>query len=145
MFGVVLAAAGCVSNRTDKDRFIPSETTAHAALEKSLNVWCSSGEPGQVQDSGPAIHLVDSHHRPGQKLVGFVVLGSVAGDAERCYAARLTFEGPHDEVRARYVVFGQDPLWVVRYEDYEMIIHWDHPHLERGSTEVGWRSADDPR
>jgi hypothetical protein len=53
--------------------------------------------------------------------------GPTAGDAERCDAVRLTFDGPREEVRTRFVVFGQDPVWVMRYEDYEMVMHWCPP------------------
>ena len=32
---------------------------------------------------------------------------------------------PREERRARYVVLGQAPMWVFRYEDYEMMTHWE--------------------
>jgi hypothetical protein len=137
--------AGCSSPRADNQRYIPSETRAQEVLDTALTAWHTKGEPGQVQEADPAIHLVDTHHQPGQKLAGFKILGAAAGDADRCYAVRLTFEQPQEDVRARYVVFGQDPMWVVRYEDYEMIIHWDHPPEHHGSGKVTWRTDRDPQ
>jgi hypothetical protein len=84
-----------------------------------------------VQESAPAIHLVDTHHQPGQMLSAFSVLGPTTGDAHRCYAVRLSLDNPREEVRARFVVLGLDPLWVMRYEDYEMVSHWDHAMPEK--------------
>ncbi len=127
---MALAAAflgGCSGPRRDRERYIPSEEVGTQALQTALAAWRSGKPPGLVQDAGPAIQLVDSQHRPGQKLAEFTILGPTTGDAERCYAVRLTFEEPHDEVRTRFVVFGLDPLWVMRYEDYEMLMHWCLP------------------
>jgi hypothetical protein len=142
LLGGALTAAGCLLRPTDKQRYVPADSTAQLALETALTVWQTSGATGQVQESGPAIHLLDSQHQPGQTLAGFEILGNAAGDAERCYTVRLCLKGPHEEVRTRYVVFGDDPLWVVRYEDYEMIIHWDMRHDMHGSAAVSGRSAD---
>jgi hypothetical protein len=38
---------------------------------------------------------------------------------------RLHLDNPAAEERAKFVVFGIDPLWVYRQEDYEMLIHMD--------------------
>jgi hypothetical protein len=131
--GAALLAAGCGGDQGQ--RFIPSEEVAQRALETALKAWQGGKPPpGRVQEAAPTIQLVDTHHKPGQRLAGFVVLGPTPGDAHRCYAVRLTFEGPREEVRARYVIMGQDPLWVMRYEDYEMVSHWDHPMPEKPPT-----------
>jgi hypothetical protein len=123
--GVLLLVGGC--RRGPDQRFIPSEEAARHTLEAALAAW-QNGKvpPGLVQEASPAVHLVDTQHRPGQKLAAFTVLGPTTGEAPRCYAVRLTLDEPREEVRARYVVVGLDPLWVLRYEDYEMISHWDH-------------------
>ena len=39
----------------------------------------------------------------------------------------LTLGNPAAELRERYVVVGRDPVWVIRYDDYEMLTHWHHP------------------
>jgi hypothetical protein len=127
---VALAAAflgGCGGPRRDRERYIPSEDAGTRALATALAAWRDGKSPGLMQETGPAIHLADSQHRPGQKLIDFTILGPTTGDADRCYAVRLTFDGPRDEVRTRFVVFGWDPLWVMRYEDYEMLMHWCLP------------------
>jgi len=122
--------SGCGSSRDQ--RFIPSEETAQRTLEAALTAW-QNGKlpPHRVQESSPAVQLVDTRYKPGQKLAAFTVLGPTTGDAERCYAVRMTMDNPREEIRARFVVFGIDPLWVIRYEDYELVMHWDMIHDER--------------
>ena len=48
-------------------------------------------------------------------------------DGPRVFTVKLTLVNPGEEVKARYVVMGLDPLWVIRNEDFEMLAHWDHP------------------
>ena len=42
------------------------------------------------------------------------------------FVVKLRLEQPREEQTARFIVLGQDPLWVFREEDYEMAAHWDH-------------------
>ena len=58
-------------------------------------------------------------------MTGYAILGEVPCDGPRCFAVRLNLEGPTEVQEVRFVLYGIDPLWVVRYEDYEMIIHWE--------------------
>ena len=69
----------------------------------------------------------DGHRTPTRKLTAYSILGEVPSDAPRCFAVKLTLGNPTAEVRERYVVVGIDPIWVIRYEDYEMLTHWSHP------------------
>jgi hypothetical protein len=132
--GLLLLSIGC-GRQIQEQRFIPSEQDGQRALETALTAW-KNGKvpPARVQEPSPAIEFVDTHHQAGQKLTAFTVLGPTAGDAHRCYAVRLTLDNPREEVRARYVVYGLDPLWVSRYEDYEMMCHWDHPQTEKATA-----------
>lgn len=126
VLGVVLvAAAGC--GPASYDRYIPSETTARESLELALAGWRDGKPPGRLRDSAPVIELVDMHRRPGQRLVSYDILGPAPGNGPRCLAVRLHLENPREEQRVRFVVLGNDPLWVVRYEDYEMMAHWECP------------------
>jgi hypothetical protein len=120
-----ILVSGCRRHRDQT--FVPTEETAQRTLETALLAW-QNGKlpPTRVQESSPAVQLLDTHYQPGQKLASFKVLGPTTGDAERCYAVRLTMDNPREEIRARYVVLGLDPLWVMRYEDFEMVMHWDH-------------------
>jgi hypothetical protein len=122
----ILLLGGC---RTRQDqRFIPTEEAAERVLKTALTAWQNGTKPPTlVRDTSPPIHLVDTNLKPGQKLAKFSVLGPTSGDAKRCYAVRLTLDDPPEEVRARFVVMGLDPLWVIRYEDFERICHWAMP------------------
>jgi hypothetical protein len=123
---LVSVAGGCGRHSSGADRFVPSPPVAQAAVESAMKVW-QRGEPaGEIRDGTPRIQVVDTHRTPNQKLESFDVLGEVGSDSGRCFLIRLVFENPSAEVRARYVVFGIDPLWVFREEDYTMISHWDH-------------------
>jgi hypothetical protein len=124
--GTLLLTGGCARGNQDQ-RFTPSETAAQRILETALTAWQKDTLPSLVEESSPPIHLIDTQRPSGRKLTSFSVLGPTTGDAQRCFAVRLTLDNPPEEVRARFVVLGLDPLWVLRYEDYEMISHWDCP------------------
>jgi hypothetical protein len=131
---VLVAAAGCA--RDDRARFTPAEGVALRALDAGLAAWQSGEPPGPVAGTSPVIHVVDGHRRAGQKLCRYEVLGPAPGDGPRVYAVRLSFELPREEKKVRFVILGIDPLWVVRYEDYEMLEHWDHPMDETGGKKT---------
>jgi hypothetical protein len=116
VFGGLLVLGGC--GRTAEERPVPSQEVAQRALNIALTAWQKGkAPPGKVQDAAPEIHLVETHYRPGQKLTAFKVLGPTTGEMASCYAVILTLDNPREEVRVRYVVLGDDPLWVMRYED----------------------------
>jgi hypothetical protein len=128
---LLAAGAGC-EGRPGYDRFIPADGAARAHLETALAAWRDGRPTAPVESPDrPAVHLVDTHRKDGQRLKAFTVLGPAPGDFPRCYAVRLALAQPDEELRARFVVIGQDPVWVMRYEDFEMIAHWDHPMTTR--------------
>jgi hypothetical protein len=132
MFPLIGFAAGCTKGKNSD--FVPPEARAQEFLNQALTSWKNGKPPGVVQESGPRIDLHDTHFKPGQTLADFTILGPTAGDADRCFAVRLKFANPVEEVRVRYVVFGADPISVMRYEDYEMLSHWDHG--DHGSSQT---------
>jgi hypothetical protein len=73
------------------------------------------------------VQVVDSKRPAGQSLRGFTVLGAAPGDGPREFTVRLQFDDSAAGVRARYVVFGLDPIWVFRREDYEAMSLWCAP------------------
>jgi hypothetical protein len=120
------AALLCGCGPRGGQQYIPSEETAQRTLEAALAAWQQGATPPDLVAEGPpGIRLVDTHHKPKQKLSAFTVLGPSTGDAHRCFAVRLTLDNPREEVRTRFVVLGLDPLWVIRYEDLEMFAHWE--------------------
>ena len=131
---LLLLAAGCREPAADPARFYPPRDRAQAALETALTGWQQGAVAGTVPGAtDPVIQFVDSHHPSGQRLRGYTILGLAPGDGPRVFTVRLTVDGSSEGVRARYVVFGVDPVWVFRHEDYEMMSHWDHPMTKDGS------------
>ena len=113
-------------------RFTPPAEAAQSALEATLRSWQKGAPPGKVAGlRDPEVILVDTCRRPGQIVEHFTILGEAAGDGPRCFAVRVCLSNPDEEQHLRFVVFGVDPLWVYRCEDYEMMIRWECGRDER--------------
>jgi hypothetical protein len=122
-----LLGCGCARSAGGNEKFIPQPDQAHAALDSALQAWQQDRLEGdRIPGTSPAIQMSDTIRKPGQKLDRYDILGEAPGDGPRCYAVRLVLAHPREEITARYVVIGIDPLWVIRHEDYEMLEHWDH-------------------
>lgn len=128
MLLLLCLALGC-SRTADPARFIPAEADARTALETALESWRTNGTRGQVPDAvSPTLHLIDSQVPANKRPSSFVILGAAPGDGPRVYTVKLTFEQPSAESKARYVIFGLDPVWIMRQEDFDMMTHWEHKH-----------------
>ena len=124
--GMWIVAVGC-SDSSDPKRYYPAEDKARQALASALTAWQSGQPPGAVPGTAdPMVQFVDSRHTP-RRLKSFEVLGAAPGDGPKVFTVKLVLDGPPAEVKARYVVFGLDPLWVMEHDDYDMLNHWDHP------------------
>jgi hypothetical protein len=123
---IALLSGSCGGTQRNED-FVPSDTAARQALETYLSAWQRGEREVAIANTTPQVMASDSLRASGRSLSGFTVVGPVAGDAARCFAVRLSLTSPTEEMRERYVVIGLDPLWVFRYPDYEMLMHWDHP------------------
>lgn len=126
---VLLSDLGCTQHRSDTE-FIPSEQDSENALRTALDAWKSGQAAGPVPGTKPVIHVTDSSRIDGRKLESWKLLGPVPGNAPRCYAVSLQLAEPAEERRERYVIIGIDPLWVFRHEDYDLLLHWEHPMPE---------------
>lgn len=123
---LVAVCVGCGPAQRNED-FVPPEDAARSALDASLKQW-AAGDVGQtVPGATPAVMISDGLRTPGRTLTKYAILGPVPADAPRCFAVNLTLGNPTAELRDRYVVVGIDPVWVIRYDDYEMLTHWHHP------------------
>jgi hypothetical protein len=69
--------------------------------------------------------FVDQQRRPGQHLRSFALLGESEVEGCRRIQVKLSLEEPIESRLAAYYVFGQDPMWVYRTEDFDMIMHWE--------------------
>jgi hypothetical protein len=120
-FGLLLACAtGCGKTGTHSD-FLPTEDKAQKALEAALTAWQNGERVGKIEGASPAIEVVDSKWKAGQKLQSYRILQVVPSDGPTHFVVRLTLKQPRGEQEARYVVLGRDPLWVYREEDYKRL------------------------
>jgi hypothetical protein len=128
--------AGCGDARRGPEEFVaPCLESAKAALVASLDAWKADRRASGVMiGSKPAIGVVDSA-RADRPLLDYEIVGPlmVAGKA-RPFAVRLVLDEPREAVATRYLVMGQDPLWVFRQEDFERMLHWEHPMDAQATT-----------
>jgi len=131
--GVVLLLAGGVwwgvgagVVRSDAE-FIPADAICEGALRQVFAAWSAGAAAGLVAGTAPEVHVTDSSRVKQRPLLSWEILGRVPGNAPSCYAVRLQLDQPREERRERYVVIGIDPLWVFRHEDYDLLLHWEHP------------------
>jgi hypothetical protein len=123
---VLVGGAGCGGGNRGDGRYIPAEETARRALETALAAW-RDGVPVDGPAHGlPALQVVDTHRRQGQQLRGYDILGAVPAEGgHRRFAVRLLLEDPAEEQKVRFVVLGEDPLWIFRQEDLDMVLHME--------------------
>ncbi len=124
---LTLSLAGCGGG--GNERFFPSEPAARDALRLVLEQWQRSEVPAGIPTDTVRIEPVDSQRKSGQRVVHFEILGEVSGGGPKVFVVQLGLEQPRETQTVRFVVLGQDPLWVIREEDYEMISHWDHQQM----------------
>lgn len=135
--------AGCNQRRLTNEDFRPSESDARQALDVALTASREPDAPqaieagkgpaaegtGRLVDvglgSGVKVLLVDKYRQPGQTLLAHEILGEVGGDGPRTFLVRLVFGNPDRELKVRYYVFGRDPLYALRQEDYDKFMRWD--------------------
>jgi hypothetical protein len=122
-----VAGGGCGS-KTGHERFLPSEEVARRALELVLEQWHRDEAPAAIAFQGsPTVQPVDSLRPRGQKLLDYEILGEVSSGGPKCFAVRVQLDHAREGQKLRYVVLGQDPLWVVRQEDFVMVEQWCQP------------------
>jgi hypothetical protein len=123
LIGFVLTVSGC---GTKTPNYTPSLETADAAVRRGLDEWKAGKPPGEVPGTRPLIHVTDGGRKPGQTLERYQILGETRGVSGRTIAVVLYLENPKEELRARYIVLGIEPLLVFRQEDFDLLMHWDH-------------------
>ena len=141
--GLTIAAFCCgCSPAPDPNRFVPASELAHAALEAVLVDWQARLPCGMVTRLPVQVYPIDNQRKKGQELAGFEILGEVAQPGVRCFAVRLKFQNSAEEAKVRYVVYGIDPLYVYRQEDFDLLNRWDHMMPGETGEEVTTSGAD---
>jgi hypothetical protein len=78
--------------------------------------------------------FVDHERQPGQKLREFTVLGDSEVDNLRRFVARLSLAEPDESILAAYYVFGSNPVWVYRAEEFDRMMNMDMDMAPARST-----------
>jgi hypothetical protein len=130
---LVAAVLGCSRSQSNDD-FVPREEVGRAALDAYLRAWARGEMAQRIPDTNPPVMATDELRIKGRVLKSYSILGQVPADAPVCFAVDLKLDNPPADLRERYVVVGIDPLWVWRYDDFLMIMHWDHPMPEDGKS-----------
>jgi hypothetical protein len=107
-------------------KFVPEAGPARRALESVLTAWQRASTPSSASLDQPGVKFVDQHRTPGQRLLSFQILGGTEVENARQFTVRMIFDHADVPALVRYNIFGRDPIWVYRLEDYELISHWEH-------------------
>jgi len=115
--GGLIALIGCGKTGKVED-FTPGADTARKALTAALDHWVAGNKPGTVPGTKPAVEVVDTPWKGGQKLKSYEILSeSAQGSGPRTFNVRLTPD-KGSSIETQYMVIGIDPLWVYRKEDF---------------------------
>jgi hypothetical protein len=153
----VICCSACDSDsRSNLARNLPRAETARRAIEGALQAWQKTPLMERTTTTIRPVMFVDQQQPQGQQLREYHILGETPGyEAEgyRRFLVRLFLAEPEDTVVATYYVFGQDPMWVYRSEDFDMIMHMDksmmptppaHPAIGEDLAGPGDRPGDLP-
>jgi hypothetical protein len=126
--GLALAQIGCSPSDAEPrvPGYMPDWNEARSALESALSRWRDAASPPPASFDSPSVKFVDNERNPDRRLRSYQILGQTELENARQFTVRLTFEGEETPQLVRYNVFGRQPVWVFRLEDYERISHWEH-------------------
>ena len=125
VFAVVFCPSCQRDSGPDPRSRLPDARAARRAVESALEEWRKSSPLDLTTTTIRPVMFVDQQRRPGRRLRTFAVLGE--SEAEGClhFRVRLSLADPDESILADYYVFGQEPIWVYRAEDFDMIMHMD--------------------
>jgi hypothetical protein len=123
LISLALTSGGC---GTKTPNYTPSLEIAEDAVRRGLDKWKMGEPPGELPGTRPLVHVTDGGRKLGQTLESYQILGEVHGVCGRTIAVTLQLDNPAEELKARYIALGIDPLLVFRQEDFDLLMHWDH-------------------
>jgi hypothetical protein len=137
----VLAVSICPScrrdSRPDPRGRVPDVRVARRAVERSLEEWRDSPPLDLTTPKARPVMFVDQQRRPGRRLRGFTILAESEMEGCRRFQVRLSLADPDESILAAYYVFGEDPIWVYRAEDFDMIMHMDKSMMPATGPDAG--------
>jgi hypothetical protein len=106
--------------------FVPSWEEARQSLESSLAAWRDAPSPDPSLFAIRGVQFADSTCKPDQRLSSFQILAQTDIENARQFTVRLNLEGEETPILVKYYVVGREPVWVVRLDDFEKSMHWEH-------------------
>ena len=106
---------------------LPSSALARRAVESALGAWRDAPELPATASPAAKLIFVDQQRPQKQRLRSFTVLNESESEGCRRFQVKLYLAEPEESRVATYCVFGEDPIWVYRSEDFDMIMHWECP------------------
>jgi hypothetical protein len=98
---------------------------ARQAVESAMEEWRADPLADTTSATRQTMIFVDQQRGPGQQLREYAILGATEVDNCRRFVVRLALAKPDESMLAAYYVFGKDPIWVYRSEDFDMMMHMD--------------------
>ena len=123
---VIATGCGGRGPADDPNVVLPTPEAARAAVATVLEAWRGGQWSGAIKTPAAAVELVDTERKADRPLTAFEILGAFEADRFRGFHVKLTVENPREEQVVRYLVVGNDPLWVFRQEDFDRFSHWEH-------------------
>jgi hypothetical protein len=123
---VALGMNGC-SGRPEAPAIVPDSAQGRRAIAAAMASWEAGHAAGGVEPTSPRVQVGDTRRKPGQRLEGYEILGETADSRVRTFTIRLALVEPEERPIVRFLVVGIDPILVFRQEDYELLMHWEHP------------------
>jgi hypothetical protein len=123
-----MAPLSC-SHHMEKDpyrKYIPGPVEARQALNLALAAWKQAHKRPEAGLKLTGVQFVDQQFPPEQPLEDFEILGETEVGNVRQFAVRVQLDAEKPATLVRYNLFGRDPIWVYRLEDFELISHWEH-------------------
>jgi hypothetical protein len=125
-----LPGCGFVGGSNDsRDAVIPDRETARRALELALSAWVESRAAPLLLER-TSVQFSDHDQRVGNRLSSYEVLSMRASDRFPIFTVRLHWQDPGGSSEpdvVEYFVGGTQPIWVIRHDELQMLMHWEHP------------------
>jgi hypothetical protein len=135
-FAIVFCPSCRQDGRPDPRGRLTDPQAARRAVESALEEWRKSPPHDLTTPTIRPVMFADQQRRPGRRLREFAVLGEAEMDGCRRFQVKLSLADPDESILTAYYVFGQDPIWVYRAEDFDMIMHMDKTMMEAQAAQA---------
>ena len=114
---LMFSLAGCSGNGEAK--YIPSDASAHEALNAALQAWQDGHAHGPITSYKVPIDTYDARWQAGEKLERFEVIRSEQLDQHKAFRVKMKLANDPEEQEDTFLVIGNNPLMVFRKQDYD--------------------------